>query len=108
MKRIHKLEVGYHFLFLLPNNRTDFDDTVAHRPSLSGDCTQRSLLSNAYNIHSRNKRRAVFSVVQTATVARQRRGKHASTSEEELCFLCDPCRRVINGTSLELSSVVRM
>jgi hypothetical protein len=45
----------------------------------------------------------VFSVVGAATVATQWRGKHASTTEE-LCFLRGPCRRVINGTSLEFSS----
>jgi hypothetical protein len=47
---------------------------------------------------------AVFSVVGAANVATQWRSRHASTSIEELCFLRGPCRRVINATSLELSS----
>jgi hypothetical protein len=49
----------------------------------------------------------VFSVVHVATVATQQRSKHVSVTIEELCFLRDACRRVINGTSLELSPVVR-
>jgi hypothetical protein len=41
-------------------------------------------------------------VVRPAAVATQRRGKHISaatypdTEMEELCFLCGPCRDVIN------------
>jgi hypothetical protein len=50
---------------------------------------------------------AVFSVVRSATVAAQLRGKHASKTIEELCYLRGPCRRVISGTSLELSSFVQ-
>jgi hypothetical protein len=40
----------------------------------------------------------VFSVARVAAVATRRRGKHASTSIEELCFLCSPCRDVITET----------
>jgi hypothetical protein len=47
----------------------------------------------------------VFSVVRAATVATQQIGKQASTTKEELCFLSVPCRRVFNGSRLELNSV---
>jgi hypothetical protein len=50
---------------------------------------------------------AVFSVVHVMTVATQWRGKYASTITEELCFLRGPCQRVINGTSLGPSLVMR-
>jgi hypothetical protein len=49
---------------------------------------------------------AVFSVIRTATVATQRRGKQGSKTREELCFLGGLFRRVINRTSLEFNSVV--
>jgi hypothetical protein len=54
---------------------------------------------------------AVFSVIRAATVAKQRRVKHASATTVELqlqkscVFVRGPCRGVIDGTSLELSSV---
>jgi hypothetical protein len=46
---------------------------------------------------------AVFSVVRAPIVATQRRGKHDCATVEALCYLRGPCRRVIIGTSLELS-----
>jgi hypothetical protein len=46
---------------------------------------------------------AVFSVVRSATVAKQRRGKHTSAEAVELR---GPCGGVINRSSLELRSVV--
>jgi hypothetical protein len=49
----------------------------------------------------------LFFVVCATTVAMQHHGKHTSTTLEELRFLCGLCRRVINGTNLELSLVVR-
>jgi NADH:ubiquinone oxidoreductase subunit F (NADH-binding) len=41
-----------------------------------------------------------FSVVCAAAVVTHRHGKQlsAATAEQELCFLCDPCRGVISGT----------
>jgi hypothetical protein len=50
-----------------------------------------------------SNRGTVFSVVRAATVATQRCAKHISaatnstTTIEELCFLCGPCRNVITG-----------
>jgi hypothetical protein len=37
----------------------------------------------------------VFFVISAATIATQRRDKHAFTTIEVLCFLREPCRGVI-------------
>jgi hypothetical protein len=70
-------------------------------------CKQRPLLGNARNIIACNNRRNVFYVVRAATVAVQRRGKHASAKIKALCFLRGPCRWVFLKTvgETELSSV---
>jgi hypothetical protein len=47
----------------------------------------------------------VLSVVRAATVAEQWRGKHASKTIEELCFLHSPSREVINMTRFITESV---
>jgi hypothetical protein len=49
-----------------------------------------------------SNRGPVFSVVCSAVVAKQRRGKHISGATnpdtiEEVCFLCRPCRDVTTG-----------
>jgi hypothetical protein len=47
---------------------------------------------------------AVFSVVRPVTAVTQRR-VNTPLQQQKSCFLRGPCRRVINRTSLELSSV---
>jgi hypothetical protein len=81
-------------------------NTVGYRPVADlWLCKQRPLLVNARNIHARNNRRTVFSVVHPATVSAQRLGKHmpvatdTNSTIEERCFLCGPCRDISKGQS---------
>jgi hypothetical protein len=75
------------------------DNNVAYRPVAKRQLfKQRPLLGSASNIHARNNRRTVISVIRTATVAMQRRCIHASKIEG-LCFLRGPCQGVILKTT---------
>jgi hypothetical protein len=47
---------------------------------------------------SKQYKSGVFFVNRVGTVAMQRRGKHASSTIERLCFLRGPCRGVILKT----------
>jgi hypothetical protein len=76
---------------------------VAYRPVAKWRlCKQRPLLCNARNIHARNKRRTVFSLIRDEAVSGQRFCKHVPVATdrnatiEERCFLCGPCRDVIS------------
>jgi hypothetical protein len=76
-------------------------------PLLSGWFSkQQPLLRNARNIHARNNRQTVFSVVRVATVAMQQHGKHAPARTKEM-FSVGPCRDVTRKTTgaTEFSSV---
>jgi hypothetical protein len=82
---------------------------MAYRPvAMWWLCKQQPLLGNARNIHARNNRRTVFSVVCATAVSRQWLCKHVlvamvmNATIEQQCFLAGPCRDVISTGESEL------